>query len=60
MKYKSSLDAFSQILKNKGVGSLFKNTGVNILHVVAGIDMFARDGKLQRIIFDKKDGSGGS
>ncbi|KAF2283455.1 hypothetical protein GH714_007037 [Hevea brasiliensis] len=31
VKYKSSLDAFSQILKNEGAKSLFKGAGANIL-----------------------------
>ncbi|CAB4278231.1 unnamed protein product [Prunus armeniaca] len=36
VKYKSSLDAFSQILKNEGAKSLFKGAGANILRAVAG------------------------
>ena len=33
-KYKSSLDAFAQILKNEGARSLFKEAGVNILLIL--------------------------
>ncbi|KAI4319778.1 hypothetical protein MLD38_033338 [Melastoma candidum] len=36
VKYKSSLDAFSQIVKNEGTKSLFKGAGANILRAVAG------------------------
>merc|ERR1712115_11962 len=36
IKYKSSLDTFSQILKNEGVKSLFKGAGANILRAIAG------------------------
>ncbi|PHU01695.1 ADP,ATP carrier protein, mitochondrial [Capsicum chinense] len=36
VKYKSSLDAFSQILKNEGPKSLFKGAGADILRAVAG------------------------
>ncbi|KAF5475954.1 hypothetical protein F2P56_007708 [Juglans regia] len=32
VKYKSSFDTFSQILKNEGPKSLFKEAGANILH----------------------------
>ncbi|KAK9153087.1 hypothetical protein Sjap_000567 [Stephania japonica] len=48
-KYKSSLDAFNQILKNEGAKSLFKGAGANILPAVAD--------KLQLIVFGKKYGS---
>ncbi|PHT67122.1 ADP,ATP carrier protein, mitochondrial [Capsicum annuum] len=36
VKYKSSLDAFSQILKYEGPKSLFKGAGADILRSVAG------------------------
>ncbi|GFZ05645.1 ADP/ATP carrier 3 [Actinidia rufa] len=36
VKYKSSMDAFSQIIKNEGAKSLFKGAGANILRAVAG------------------------
>ncbi|XP_073040590.1 ADP,ATP carrier protein, mitochondrial-like [Primulina eburnea] len=59
VKYKSSLDAFSQILKNEGTKSLFKGAGANILRAVAGAGVLAGYDKLQMIVFGKKYGSGG-
>ncbi|KAI6675842.1 hypothetical protein NL676_036638 [Syzygium grande] len=59
VKYKSSLDAFSQILKNEGAKSLFKGAGANILRAVAGAGVLAGYDKLQLIVFGKKFGSGG-
>ncbi|KAL3599697.1 hypothetical protein D5086_007615 [Populus alba] len=47
VKYKSSLDAFSQILKNEGAKSLFKGAGANILRAVAGAGVLAGYDKLQ-------------
>ncbi|CAM8978500.1 unnamed protein product [Rhodiola kirilowii] len=49
VKYKSSFDAFSQILMNEGDKSLFKGAGV-----LAGYD------KLQVLVLGKKYGSGGA
>ncbi|PIA35218.1 hypothetical protein AQUCO_03600111v1 [Aquilegia coerulea] len=49
VKYKSSLAAFQQILKNEGAKSLFKGAGV-----LAGYD------KLQLLVLGKKYGSGGA
>jgi solute carrier family 25 (adenine nucleotide translocator) protein 4/5/6/31 len=59
VKYKSSLDAFNQILKNEGAKSLFKGAGANILRAVAGAGVLAGYDKLQVIAFGKKYGSGG-
>ncbi|XP_058102905.1 ADP,ATP carrier protein 3, mitochondrial-like [Magnolia sinica] len=59
VKYKSSLDAFSQILKNEGAKSLFKGAGANILRAVAGAGVLAGYDKLQLIVLGKKYGSGG-
>ncbi|XVE74224.1 hypothetical protein DITRI_Ditri11bG0181400 [Diplodiscus trichospermus] len=59
VKYKSSLDAFSQILKNEGARSLFKGAGANILRAVAGAGVLAGYDKLQLIVFGKKYGSDG-
>ncbi|KAH6812352.1 ADP/ATP carrier 2 [Perilla frutescens var. frutescens] len=59
VKYKSSLDAFGQILKNEGAKSLFKGAGANILRAVAGAGVLAGYDKLQLIVFGKKYGSGG-
>ncbi|XP_022754260.1 ADP,ATP carrier protein, mitochondrial-like isoform X2 [Durio zibethinus] len=60
VKYKSSLDAFSQILKNEGAKSLFKGAGANILCAIAGAGVLAGYDKLQMIVFGKKYGSGGA
>ncbi|KAL0006805.1 hypothetical protein SO802_008307 [Lithocarpus litseifolius] len=60
VKYKSSLDAFSQILKNEGPKSLFKGAGANILRAVAGAGVLAGYDKLQLVVFGKKYGSGGA
>lgn len=60
VKYKSSLDAFNQILKNEGAKSLFKGAGANILRAIAGAGVLAGYDKLQLIVFGKKYGSGGA
>ncbi|GAB4835195.1 ADP/ATP carrier protein [Ancistrocladus abbreviatus] len=60
VKYKSSLDAFAQILKNEGSRSLFKGAGANILRAIAGAGVLAGYDKLQLIVFGKKYGSGGA
>ncbi|GFP80029.1 ADP ATP carrier protein mitochondrial [Phtheirospermum japonicum] len=60
VKYKSSMDAFAQILKNEGAKSLFKGAGANILRAVAGAGVLAGYDKLQVIVFGKKYGSGGA
>ncbi|CAA7407217.1 unnamed protein product [Spirodela intermedia] len=60
VKYKSSFDAFSQILKNEGAKSLFKGAGANILRAVAGAGVLAGYDKLQLILLGKKYGSGGA
>ncbi|XP_041007048.1 ADP,ATP carrier protein 3, mitochondrial-like [Juglans microcarpa x Juglans regia] len=59
VKYKSSLDAFRQIVKKEGSKSLFKGAGANILRAVAGAGVLAGYDKLQLIVFGKKYGSGG-
>ncbi|XP_012089980.1 ADP,ATP carrier protein 1, mitochondrial isoform X2 [Jatropha curcas] len=59
VKYKSSFDAFSQIIKNEGAKSLFKGGGANILRAIAGAGVLAGYDKLQVIAFGKKYGSGG-
>ncbi|XP_075522100.1 ADP,ATP carrier protein, mitochondrial-like [Primulina tabacum] len=59
VKYKSSMDAFAQILKNEGAKSLFKGAGANILRAVAGAGVLAGYDKLQMIVLGKKYGSGG-
>ncbi|KAK9068659.1 hypothetical protein SSX86_012774 [Deinandra increscens subsp. villosa] len=60
VKYKSSLDAFNQIIKQEGTKSLFKGAGANILRAVAGAGVLAGYDKLQIIVFGKKYGSGGA
>ena len=59
-KYKSSFDAFSQIVKNEGAKSLFKGGGANILRAVAGAGVLAGYDKLQVLVLGKKYGSGGA
>lgn len=59
VKYKSSVDAFQQILKNEGPKSLFKGAGANILCAVAGAGVLSGYGKLQLVVLGKKYGSGG-
>eukprot|EP00271_Cylindrocystis_brebissonii_P014230 TRINITY_DN35516_c0_g1_i1.p2 TRINITY_DN35516_c0_g1~~TRINITY_DN35516_c0_g1_i1.p2 ORF type:complete len:380 (+),score=78.26 TRINITY_DN35516_c0_g1_i1:117-1256(+) len=59
VKYKSSFDAFSQILAKEGVMSLFKGAGANILRAVAGAGVLAGYDQLQLLMFGKKF-SGGS
>ncbi|XP_027113710.1 ADP,ATP carrier protein 1, mitochondrial-like [Coffea eugenioides] len=59
VKYKSSLDAFTQIVKNEGVKSLFKGGAANILRAVAGAGVLAGYDKLQVLVLGKKYGSGG-
>ncbi|KAJ6852989.1 ADP,ATP carrier protein 1, mitochondrial-like [Iris pallida] len=60
VKYKSSLDAFNQILKNEGAKSLFKGAGANILRAIAGAGVLSGYDQLQVIFFGKKYGSGGA
>ncbi|KAI0501695.1 hypothetical protein KFK09_016640 [Dendrobium nobile] len=60
VKYRSSMDAFSQILKNEGPKSLFKGAGANILRAVAGAGVLAGYDKLQILFWGKKYGSGGA
>ncbi|XP_050386047.1 ADP,ATP carrier protein 1, mitochondrial-like [Argentina anserina] len=58
VKYKSSMDAFAQILKNEGAKSLFKGAGANMLRAVAGAGVLSGYDKLQLIMFGKTYGSG--
>ncbi|XP_071719766.1 ADP,ATP carrier protein 1, mitochondrial-like [Rutidosis leptorrhynchoides] len=60
VKYKSSLDAFKQIIKNEGAKSLFKGGGANILRAIAGAGVLSGYDKLQVIVFGKKYSSGGA
>jgi solute carrier family 25 (mitochondrial adenine nucleotide translocator), member 4/5/6/31 len=60
VKYKSSLDAASQIIAKEGVRSLFKGAGANILRGVAGAGVLSIYDQLQILMFGKafKGGSG--
>ncbi|XP_057728963.1 ADP,ATP carrier protein 1, mitochondrial-like [Arachis stenosperma] len=60
IKYKSSIDAFSQILKKEGSKSLFKGAGANILRAMASAGVLAGYDKLQILLLGKKYSSGGS
>ncbi|KAF3504010.1 hypothetical protein F2Q69_00044941 [Brassica cretica] len=58
VKYKSSMDAFQQILKKEGPKSLFKGAGANILRAIAGAGVLSGYDKLQLLLLGKKYGSG--
>ncbi|GMH22400.1 hypothetical protein Nepgr_024243 [Nepenthes gracilis] len=58
VKNKSCMDAFAQIIKNKGAESHFKDAGANILRAVAGAGVLAGYDKFQVIVFGKKHKSG--
>jgi len=58
-KYRSSLHAFNEIVKNEGSKSLFKGAGANILRAVAGAGLLAGYDHLQMLFFGKTYGSGG-
>lgn len=60
VKYKSSFDVFTQIIKNEGPKSLFKGAGANILRAVASAGVLAGYDKLQVLLMGKKYGSGGA
>jgi len=59
VKYKSSMHAFSEIIKAEGVMSLFKGAGANILRAVAGAGVLAGYDKLQVLVWGKAYSSGG-
>mmetsp|Transcript_9614 Transcript_9614/g.22902 ORF Transcript_9614/g.22902 Transcript_9614/m.22902 type:complete len:330 (-) Transcript_9614:276-1265(-) len=52
VKYKNSFDAFGQIIRNEGVGSLFKGAGANILRGVAGAGVLAGFDKIKELYVD--------
>ncbi|KAL2826839.1 mitochondrial carrier domain-containing protein [Aspergillus cavernicola] len=54
VKYKSSFDAFKQIVAREGVKSLFKGAGANILRGVAGAGVLSIYDQVQLILFGKK------
>ncbi|KAF8986171.1 ADP,ATP carrier protein 1, mitochondrial [Entomortierella lignicola] len=59
VKYKSSLDAFQQIVAKEGTKSLFKGAGANVLRAIAGAGVLSGYDQLQLIVFGKAY-SGGS
>jgi solute carrier family 25 (adenine nucleotide translocator) protein 4/5/6/31 len=58
-KYRSSMHAFSAIVKKEGTKSLFKGAGANILRAVAGAGVLSGYDSLQMLVFGKAY-SGGS
>eukprot|EP00253_Pinus_taeda_P034778 PITA_34778 len=59
VKYKNSMDAFSQIVRKEGAKSLFKGAGANILRALGGAGVLAAYDQLQLILLGKKYGCGG-
>ncbi|KAI5816771.1 mitochondrial carrier domain-containing protein [Pyronema omphalodes] len=53
VKYKSSMHAFSSIVKAEGVSSLFKGAGANILRGVAGAGVLSLYDQVQLLLFGK-------
>lgn len=60
VKYTSSLQAFTQIIRNEGFHSLFKGAGANILRGVAAAGVISMYDQLQMIVFGKKYSGGSS
>ncbi len=59
VKYKSSLDAFRQIIAKEGTRSLFKGAGANILRAIAGAGVLSGYDQLQLLMFGKAYAGGG-
>lgn len=59
VKYKSSMDAFNQIVAKEGTKSLFKGAGANVLRAVAGAGVLSGYDQLQLIFFGKAYSGGG-
>jgi len=59
VKYKSSLDAFNQIIAKEGVSSLFKGAGANVLRAIAGAGVLSGYDQLQVLVFGKAYSGGG-
>ena len=59
VKYKSSFDAFNQIVAKEGMGSLFKGAGANILRAIAGAGVLSGYDQLQVLVFGKAFSGGG-
>lgn len=49
VKYKSSFDAGTQILRSEGMGAFFKGAGANILRGIAGAGVLAGFDKLKKV-----------
>jgi len=58
VKYKSSMHAFTEIVKKEGTYSLFKGAGANVLRAIAGAGVLAGYDQLQMLVFGKKFGGG--
>merc|ERR1711864_22964 len=56
VKYKGSIDCFTQVLKNEGFMSLMKGAGANILRGVAGAGVLAGFEKLQSLYIKWRTG----
>ncbi|KAG5361380.1 ADP,ATP carrier protein 2 [Yarrowia sp. C11] len=54
VKYSSSMACMAAIVKNEGVGALFKGCGANILRGVAGALVISMYDQMQMIMFGKK------
>ncbi|ORY82143.1 ADP,ATP carrier protein [Protomyces lactucae-debilis] len=54
VKYKSSFDAFRQIVAAEGTKSLFKGAGANILRGVAGAGVLSMYDQIQMLLLGKK------
>jgi len=59
VKYKSSMHAFSEIIRREGYRSLFKGGGASVLRAIAGAGVLAGYDQLQLIFFGKTYSSGG-
>ncbi|KAJ3210522.1 ADP/ATP carrier protein [Dinochytrium kinnereticum] len=58
VKYRSSMHAASEIVKNEGFKSLFKGAGANILRAIAGAGVLSGYDQLQIIVFGKSFAGG--
>merc|ERR1711862_261159 len=56
VKYKGSIDCFTQVLKNEGFMSLMKGAGANILRGVAGAGVLAGFEKFQSLYIKWRTG----
>ncbi|KAG0005074.1 ADP/ATP carrier protein [Entomortierella chlamydospora] len=60
VKYKSSMDAFQQIVQKEGYKALFKGAGANILRAIAGAGALSGYDQLQSLVFGKAYSGGSS